>query len=699
MSKKIIFTLLLLISIEMAWPQGCPLSSLGQNPSTAFPVCGTDTFIQKTVSVCTNKRVLTFCNDGVLYSDANPYWYKFTCFQTGTLGFLVTPNVLTDDYDWILYDITNRNPQDVYDSTNYIVSYNWSGNTSLESARGYTGITGTSPAGTSTFICSSNPREIGGIPPYSDASTIDAMPQILKGHNYLLMISHFSGTNQSGYSLVFKGGTAVITDPSPPAVQGASAICDGVHLSIFLSKKMKCSSLAADGSDFTLVPPVASIQNIYGNNCAAGFDMDTIYITLNKALSPGNYTIKAKMGTDGNTLLDNCNNSIAVGDSAAITVYTLIPTPMDSISFNPCNPTQLFLYFNNPIFCNSIAADGSDFLVTGPTSVSVTRAMGVTCTSNPVLNATFTNTVEVDMTAGIFTGGTYQLQLVKGTDGNTLVDQCGLQVPVNSILKMAVNQSASAKINYTIHLGCITDTIDFSSTNLYGIKTWKWVFDSTKISLSEDTVLKYSKFGTKTARLWVSNGFCSDSSYITYTLPTPDLKAGIVSNTDLLCPNDTVVFKDASIGSAVAWNWDFSNGQTSNDQDPPAQRYPDFTITKQYLVTLAVKDSNGCTDKAYKMITLVPNCYIAVPSAFTPNGDGLNDYLYPLNAYKAINLNFKVYNRYGQVIFSTNDWTNKWDGKFNGKNQPAGTYVWTLDYLDADSNKQVSLKGTTVLIR
>ena len=684
MPKKIIFTLLLLISIERVWSQGCPLSSLGQNPSTAFPVCGTDTFIQKTVPLCSNGSVnVPGCaQSGALggYQALNPYWYRFTCFSSGTLGFVVLPNNLGDDYDWMLYDITGHDPNDIF-TQNLVVTGNWSGTY---------GATGASASGVSYIQCASDPAQM--------LSSFSTMPNLLQGHTYLLLVSHYTAS-QSGYQLYFNGGTASITDPNIPSITGASAICDGVHLSIFLSKKMKCSSLAADGSDFTLVPPVATIQNISGNNCAAGFDMDTIHITLNKALSPGNYTIKAKMGTDGNTLLDNCNNSIAAGDSAAITVYPFTPTPMDSISFNPCNPTQLFLYFSNPIYCNSIAADGSDFQVTGPSSVTIAKAMAVVCTSNPVLNATFTNTVEVDLTAGIFTGGTYQLQLIKGTDGNTLIDQCGLQVPVNSILKMAVNQSASAKINYTIHLGCITDTIDFSSTNLYGINSWKWVFDSTKMSQSEDTVLKYSKFGTKTARLWVSNGFCSDSSYINYTLPTPNLKAGIVSSTDLLCPNDTVVFKDASIGSAVAWNWDFSNGQTSNDQDPPAQRYPDFTTTKQYLVTLAVKDSTGCTDKAYKMMTLVPNCYIAVPSAFTPNGDGLNDYLYPLNAYKAINLNFKVYNRYGQVIFSTSDWTNKWDGKFNGKNQPTGTYVWTLDYLDTDSNKQVSLKGTTVLIR
>ena len=96
---------------------------------------------------------------------------------------------------------------------------------------------------------------------------------------------------------------------------------------------------------------------------------------------------------------------------------------------------------------------------------------------------------------------------------------------------------------------------------------------------------------------------------------------------------------------------------------------------------------------------LINNCFIAVPSAFTPNSDGLNDFLYPLNAYKAVGLSFSVYNRFGQRLFYTNDWIKKWDGTFKGQGADPGTYVWVLTYTDRDTNKRVEQKGTTVLIR
>ncbi|HNR15340.1 MAG TPA: gliding motility-associated C-terminal domain-containing protein, partial [Chitinophagaceae bacterium] len=128
------------------------------------------------------------------------------------------------------------------------------------------------------------------------------------------------------------------------------------------------------------------------------------------------------------------------------------------------------------------------------------------------------------------------------------------------------------------------------------------------------------------------------------------------------------------------------------------QQYSIPANQSSFITKLVVEDSAGCVDSVYHIIRVAENCYIAVPSAFTPNNDGKNDFLYPLNAYKATNLVFRVYNRIGQLVFETRDWNRKWDGRIGGLEQPTGVYVWMLDYNDA-AGKRVSLKGTTVLIR
>ncbi|HLK27833.1 MAG TPA: hypothetical protein VKT28_04585, partial [Puia sp.] len=93
MKTVLISGILFLISVSVK----AQCSTIGQTPATAFPVCGTDTFTQTTVPACNNGTVQTFCNDGVGYQALNPFWYQFTCFQSGTLGFLITPAILTDD--------------------------------------------------------------------------------------------------------------------------------------------------------------------------------------------------------------------------------------------------------------------------------------------------------------------------------------------------------------------------------------------------------------------------------------------------------------------------------------------------------------------------------------------------------------------------------------------------------------------------
>jgi gliding motility-associated-like protein len=126
--------------------------------------------------------------------------------------------------------------------------------------------------------------------------------------------------------------------------------------------------------------------------------------------------------------------------------------------------------------------------------------------------------------------------------------------------------------------------------------------------------------------------------------------------------------------------------------------YPDTWEGKTYVVSLVVQNNLGCYDSVSTQIAKLQSCYIKVPNAFTPNGDGRNDFLYPLNAFLATNLEFMVYNRYGQLVFETRDWSRKWDGTIGGLPQQTGTFIWTLRYTDS-SGKKFFLRGSSILIR
>ncbi|HKB45445.1 MAG TPA: hypothetical protein VKC90_13690, partial [Chitinophagaceae bacterium] len=104
-----------------------PCITLGQTPTTAFPVCGITTFQQNNVPLCnTNDLYVPGCtgSTNAQYANKNPFFYKFTCYVSGTLGFLITPNTADEDYDWQLYDITGHNPNDIFTDKTIIVSGN-----------------------------------------------------------------------------------------------------------------------------------------------------------------------------------------------------------------------------------------------------------------------------------------------------------------------------------------------------------------------------------------------------------------------------------------------------------------------------------------------------------------------------------------------------------------------------------------------
>lgn len=674
MKCRVVVLALLLLCANRLFSQNC--TTLGQTPSTAFPVCGESAFNQTSVPICNTQNLyVPGCSaNGAGYSDKNPFWYKFTCFTSGTLGFLITPTDLGDDYDWMLYDITGHNPNDVFTDNSLIVTGNWAGTY---------GLTGASASGVTHIECGSDPAQ--------NKPTFSAMPALIAGHTYLLMISHFTDS-QIGYKLSFGGGTAVITDPKLPKLDKALPGCGGVSVKVVMNKKMKCNSLAANGSDFTLSPAAAPITGASSASCSTGFDMDTVLLTFGNALPPGNYTLTMSKGGDANTLLDNCDRNIPEGDKLSFTVVAIQPTPLDSLKPVGCAPKTLDLVFSKGIKCSAIAADGSDFKVTGPRPVTITGARGA-CSNG------LTYTITLQLATPIETAGTYTIHLVTGLDGNTIVDECGQQTPAGVTLNFVTKDTVNARFNYQLYLGCKMDSVVCSHPGGNGVNTWAWNFNNEGSSNQQGLTFIFPTYGTKDIGLAVSNGVCTDTAHATVVLDN-ELRAGFMLP-DVLCPEDAAVFKDTSFGKIISWNWDFSNGNTSQQQTPTPQRYnrPATRTGGSYTVRLIVENDLHCFDTATHKLQIVYSCYIAVPNAFSPNGDGNNDYLYPLNAYKAQKLEFQVYNRYGQQVFFTTNWLKKWDGTLNGEPQPSGLFVWKLSYINSDTGQRISLKGVTTLIR
>ena len=115
--------------------------------------------------------------------------------------------------------------------------------------------------------------------------------------------------------------------------------------------------------------------------------------------------------------------------------------------------------------------------------------------------------------------------------------------------------------------------------------------------------------------------------------------------------------------------------------------------------TVLIFDDAGCLDSAHVTVKVFKtNPYVFVPTAFTPNGDGLNDDVKPIAVGVKQIRYFSIYNRWGQLVFRTSVNGKGWNGTIQGKPQGSNVYVWmvsAVDYLD----KPIFLKGTVTLIR
>jgi len=597
------FLFLLTLFSATAYTQIC--TTPGQLPSTAFPICGTTTFHQTNVPICqTHNLFVPNCSGSgtAQYADKNPFWYKFTCYTSGTLGFTITPANLGDDYDWQLYDITGRNPDEVFTDQSLVITGNWSGSS---------GTTGAASGGVNFIQCASDPTT-------TDAPRFAQMPQLIAGHTYLLLVSHYTDT-QSGYSLSFSGGTAVITDPSRPGFKTAEPNCGGDVLTLSLKKKIKCSSIAGDGSDFYITPSGGNVIAVTGFNCNSGFDSDSLRLQMNQFLAPGNYTLHIRNGTDGNTLLDVCDNPIPTTETINFTVQPRAPTPLDSMTALKCSPQTLTLVFSKPILCSSIAADGSDFTINGTYPASIGSVVG-SCAGTP----STTRSITVTLSQPLQRQGNFVLQLQRGTDGNTLLNDCGEETPVGSFIAFSVKDTVNADFTYNVNFGCTQDVVNYFHDGASGVNSWRWNLDDGQQSSLQNPTATYLTFTPKNIQLIVSNGFCADT--VSRNLILDNYLAAGFDVLEDNCPNEPVTFTSTSTGKLATHDWSFGDGATGTGATS-THIYSTPQATRTFTVIYTVTDSFGCSKTVTKPIKLYTSCVLDVPNAFTPNNDGHNDFL------------------------------------------------------------------------
>ncbi len=352
---------------------------------------------------------LNAVNQGCLASgERNDVWYIINVSSPGMLEFTLQANIITNDYDFGLWNVTGLGCQALINGVGPVrCDY------APANATGGTG-------------CSST--NVG-------AGWQAALP-VLAGETYLLNVSNFSTTNQGGYTLDFTASTASVYDTVPPVIAEPSTACGlpSNKLLVRMSEPVTCASIAANGSDFFITPSPVNIISATGLNCGPNTSFSNfIEVTFSGTLPAGTYTLRPQNGTDGNTILDNCGNAEPLSDAYVFNVYPDVPVGYATVDSPACQIINIKM--NKPVKCRTIEPSGSDFQIIGPYPTKIVSARGLSCSPTDSL----IDTIQLKLEAPILVDGTYTINAKSGMDNNTLLDSCDKPQPVGNKITFIVN--------------------------------------------------------------------------------------------------------------------------------------------------------------------------------------------------------------------------------------------------------------------
>lgn len=263
-------------------------------------------------------------------------------------------------------------------------------------------------------------------------------------------------------------------------------------------------------------------------------------------------------------------------------------------------------------------------------------------------------------------------------------DDCGNIIQAEFNITVEVDQPTAA---FNAPTGCVGEELTFISNN----NNQFWDFAG---EYSTDQYLPsyaFSNAGQQEVTLIVYD----DSYCIPYDTQVQIIEISPVENTQFSISEEyPAPFQEIQFindGNVNIDNWNFGDDQTSNENNTSHF----YTSPGEYEV--CANENNLCALALCKTVTVIDQGRVIAPTAFSPNGNGQND-TYLITGTQIQQFNLRIYNRWGQLVFETNDINEGWDGKFKNEKQPVSVFVYVLE-ATFFSQETVIKSGNITLIR
>ena len=666
--------------------------------------------------------------------ELNSIWYSFTVNNSGDFGFLITPNNLNDDYDWVLYNITDITCDEISNSPSSVVSCNAAGGGSCNGATGATGQTNSSDQGGG---CAGN------------NSPYNALIPVLSGNTYVLMVSNWSGST-NGYSIDFGlSGDIGVLDTTLPFIANTSDLPDECFentITVEFNEPIQCSTIQ-DGQFSLIDPNGGSIAvELSSELCDQMGEYDNVFeLTANPPFAvEGTYTLIFNPDNSTNAL-DVCGNPAEDFD-----FDFFLSGPFTAPMINLADDT-IGLCIGNTIILDATEDAAETYMwstgATTPTisvddeatfSVTVTNECGsaeddiqvsyvfgpptvdfgadVTLCEGEVLTLNAYNSLaqyvwqdgSTESSFDVTEEGTYSVDVVNdcGSDDDEIfvevIDKVDLQFPLSTALcpgDELILDATSESASYQWSTGSTDPVLTIDDIGTYSItvttpcEVVEWttevqVLDENTANLLGDTTLCQDEVldvnitianstylwedgSTEPIRTIDENGDYAVTVVAPCVTYEDEFSVNYIPLLDVELGRDSFLcFNDIPLVASSP----FSEFEWSNGSR-------DSIVFADQTGEYSVRVFNQC-EEILDTITIFEceRCDLFVPNAFSPNFDGINDEFKTFTGCELTAFELKLFDRWGNLIFATTDPNEGWDGTFNGKRVTNDVFVWYADY-------------------
>lgn len=294
------------------------------------------------------------------------------------------------------------------------------------------------------------------------------------------------------------------------------------------------------------------------------------------------------------------------------------------------------------------------------------------------------STTTRDVTYSYALAGEYMVKMVARTDSGC-VDSTAKNI---KIFKYAT-------ADFRVDPACVDQRLILANRTVNtspSVLTFLWEFGNGATSTLQNPVYSYPAPGNYPLRLTVSNVHCPQTLSVKEVNVTIDQPIPGVRYPDVeAVMNFEQQLQARQIANTVLWT-------PSTNLNIANSYRPTFKGLTDQLYEVRLKTNTGCVTVDTQLVKIKKKIEVYVPTTFTPNGDGLNDYLYPvLMGFKQLNY-FRVYDRWGKLLFQSKTERPGWDGRFKQDGVGIKTVVWMVEAVDVDGVVH-QRQGTTIILR